>query len=314
MSEIRQYLDDYHSGKIKKGLGINCPDLDSILRYKQGQFNIINGLDNVGKTAWIMWYFLCLAYLHNKTFLICSVENKAGMLVRQMIEMLSGQRLKDLSIAQVYQYEAQISHWFEFIPNTKTYKNTDLYKLAEQSDKETLLIDPYTGMDREYTHAANYDFLNQTREFCNKTNITCYVNTHPNSEAARRTYGDGHELSGYAMPPSKSQTEGGQPFANRPDDFITIHRLVGHPLHQYNTLVYTRKIKDTETGGQVTAIDAPVSFDFNKGLGFTCGGYNPLKKRVEQPKPEFETIKPNNDFGKVKKPSEFSTDEFFESL
>ena len=67
MSEIRKYLDDYHSGKIKKGLGIGCADLDDVIRYKQGQFNIINGLDNVGKTAWIMWYFLCLNQIHNIT-------------------------------------------------------------------------------------------------------------------------------------------------------------------------------------------------------------------------------------------------------
>lgn len=314
MSDVRKYLEDYHSGKIKLGLGIGCAELDEVLRYKQGQFNIINGLDNVGKTAWIMWYFLCLAYNHNKTFCIWSGENKAGMLVRQMIESLAGKRIKDMTLAEVYNYEAQIGNWFQFIPNDKMYKNQDLYKMAIDSGKDCLLIDPFTGMDRDYTHKGNYDFLNETRQFCNKENITCYVNTHPNSEAARRTYPDNHELNGYPMPPSKSQTEGGQPFANRPDDFITIHRLVGHPLHQFNTLIYTRKIKDTETGGTVTAIDAPIAFDFNRGLGFTCNNFNPLKKRVEQPKPEFETIQPNINFNQPTKPADFATDEFFESL
>lgn len=296
MSDIRKYLEDYHSGKIKLGLGIGCEDLDNHLRYKQGQMNIINGLDNVGKTAWIMWYFLCLSELHGITFTIWSGENKAGMLTRQMIEWLTGKRLKDLRLDMVYHYEQHIASSFKFVPNDRMYKNKDLYKIALENESKCLLIDPYTGMDREYTHAANYDFLNETREFCNKTGITCYTNTHPNSEAARRIYGDNHELAGYPMPPSKSQTEGGQPFANRPDDFITIHRLVGHPLHQYNTLIYTRKIKDTETGGKVCAIDAPISFDFNNGLGFTNGGYNPLKKQVAQPKQEFSSIAPNLKF------------------
>lgn len=289
MSDIRKYLDDYHNGKIKMGLGIGAEELDDVLRYKQGQFNIINGLDNVGKTAWIMWYYLCLAKQHNITFCIWSGENKPGMLVRQMIEWLSGRRLKDLTLNEVYMFEAQISDWFTFVPNDKMYKNKELYNIAEDSGKKVLLIDPYTGMDREYTHKANYDFLNETREFCNRTNITVYVNTHPNSEAARRTYADNSDLNGYAMPPSKSQTEGGQPFANRPDDFITVHRYVGHPSYQYNTLIYTRKIKDTETGGKVTAIDAPVSFNFNAGLGFTCGGYNPLKD-IKQEEPQLTDI------------------------
>jgi len=296
MSEVRKYLEDYHAGKIKLGLGIGCVDLDNHLRYKQGQMNIINGLDNVGKTAWIMWYFLCLAELHGITFTIWSGENKAGMLTRQMIEWLTGKKLKDLRLDLVYHYEQQIADWFKFVPNDKMYKNKDLYKIAQDNESKCLLIDPYTGMDREYTHAANYDFLNETREFCNKTGITCYTNTHPNSEAARRIYSDNHELAGYPMPPSKSQTEGGQPFANRPDDFITIHRLVGHPQHQYNTLIYTRKIKDTETGGKVCAIDAPISFDFNGGLGFTNGGYNPLRKKGEPIKPDLKPIQFNDNF------------------
>jgi len=296
MSDIRKYLDDYHAGRIKKGLGIGCTELDNVLRYKQGQFNIINGLDNVGKTAWIMWYFLCLAELHGITFTIWSGENKSGMLIRQMIEWLTGRKLKDLSISEVYQYELQLSELFKFIPNDKMYKNKDLYQIAIDNNSKCLLIDPFTGMDREYTHKGNYDFLNETRQFCNKENITCYVNTHPNSEAARRIHGDGQELAGYAMPPSKAQTEGGQPFANRPDDFITIHRYVGHELHQYNTLIYTRKIKDTETGGRVTPIDAPVSFDFNNGLGFTNGGYNPLKKESTIVHEIFKPIASNEEF------------------
>jgi len=293
MSKIVKYLDDYHSGRIKMGLDIGVTQLDDVLRYKQGQFNIINGLDNVGKTVWILWYFLCVAVKHNKTFCIWSGENNAGMLTRQLIEMYVGKKLKELKISDVYRYEQEIAQWFTFIPNDKMYKNTDLYELALEAERDCLLIDPYTGMDRDYTHAANYNFLNETREFCNKSNITVYVNTHPNSEAARRTYGENHELAGYPMPPSKSQTEGGQPFANRPDDFITIHRLVGHLQHQFNTLIYTRKIKDTETGGKVTPIDMPVSFEFNSGLGFICGGYNPLKKQIEVQKPELKQIEPN---------------------
>jgi len=296
MSEIRKYLDDYHSGRIKMGLGIGCTELDDVLRYKQGQMNIINGLDNVGKTAWIMWYFLCLATKHNITFTIWSGENKAGMLIRQMIEWKTGKKLKSLTISEIYRHEMELSQLFKFIDNGKMYKNKELYQIAIDNNSKCLLIDPFTGMDRDYTHKGNYDFLNETRQFCNATNITCYTNTHPVTEAARRVYPDNHELSGYPMPPSKSQTEGGQPFANRPDDFITVHRLVGHQLHQFNTLIYTRKIKDTETGGAVTPIDAPISFDFNGGLGFTCMGVNPLLKRSSQSISNNNIIAPQQDF------------------
>ena len=108
-----------------------------------------------------------------------------------------------------------------------------------------------------------------------------YVNTHPNTEAARRVYNDMHEFAGYPMPPSRSQSEGGQPFANRPDNFITIHRLLGHPEKQYETQIYIRKVKDTETGGTPNSINEPVIFEFNKGLGFTSEGINVLNQTIK---------------------------------
>ena len=71
------YLYKFQEGKIKLGLGINT-ELDSFIRYKQGNFNVIVGLDNVGKTAWILYYFLCLTKHHKIKHIIWSGENKAG--------------------------------------------------------------------------------------------------------------------------------------------------------------------------------------------------------------------------------------------
>lgn len=291
---IRKYLEDYHKDKIKQGLGIDVPALDSVLRYKQGQFNMINGFDNVGKTAWILWYFLCLATKYKIKFCIWSGENRPGMLMRQLIEWYSGRKLKDLDLNQIYMYEAMLSELFYFVSNDKMWTNKELYEQAIESESKCLLIDPYTGLNRDYTHAGNYDFLNETREFCNSEKITVYVNTHPNTEAARRTYTKG-DVESYQMPPSRSQSEGGQPFANRCDDFITIHRLVGHPQYGYKTHIYTRKIKDTETGGAVTPMDEPIAFEWNSGLGFVCGGINPLNN-ARKDDLASTPIEFNNDF------------------
>jgi hypothetical protein len=277
-NDINQYLQDYHAGKISKGLGVGSVKLDEHIRFKNGQLTIINGLDNVGKTIWILWYYLALSVKHNLKWVIYSGENKSGQLVRQLIQFYTGQRLQDMELSEVFRCELQISQWFTFIDNSKFYKSKDLFKIFEDADCDGCLIDPFTGMDREYTHAANYDFLNESRSFCNQTGKSVYVNTHVVSEAARRTYPEGHEYSGYASPPSKSQSEGGQPFGNRTDDFLTIHRLVGHPVRNYITEVFVRKIKDTETGGKVSAIDDPLDFEFNSGLGFIIDGQNILNQ------------------------------------
>ena len=293
--EINSYLQDYHAGKIAMGKGIGVKGLDDHLRFKQGQFTIINGLDNVGKTIAELWYMLALSMRHNNTWIVYSGENKGGQLVRQLIQFMVGKHLKDLTLAEVFHAELQIKKWFTFLDNNKLYKSTELFKIFADGDYNGGLIDPFTGMDREYTHAANYDFLNESRLFCNSTGKSLSVNTHVVSEAARRTYGEGHEYAGYPFPPSKSQSEGGQPFGNRCDDFKTYHRLVGHPSMGTKTMLFIRKIKDTETGGGVSPIDAPILLDFNNGLGFVIDGENPLtqiiaSERIQAP------IEENTDF------------------
>ena len=286
-SNITKYLTDYHEGKILMGLEVGLPRLDNHLRAKKAQLTMINGLDNVGKTVWMLWYFLCLSVKHGIKWCIYSGENKSGQLVRQLIQFYTGKYIKEMGLNEVFHYEQIISQWFVFIDNNNFYKSSELFEVFKDNNCFGGLIDPFTGLNREFTHAANYEFLNESRYFCNSTGKALYVNTHVVSEAARYKYPKDHPYEGYPYPPSKSQSEGGQPFANRSDDFITIHRLNGHPTRNYLTEVYVRKIKDTETGGQVNAIDEPLLFDYNKGLGFLSGYQNVLSQRIEIEENEF---------------------------
>jgi len=290
-----KYLDDVINGRIKLGLGLGLPKFDDHYRFKQGEFTIINGLDNVGKTDWLLWYFCALSVIQGLKFCVWSGENKAGQLVKRLIQWKIGKYIHKADELDIYNAKAWVEEHFKFIDNTGFYKSEELFAMFESLDVNAVLIDPYTGMNRDYTHAANYDFLNESRKFVNQTKKSLFVNTHPNTEAARRIYGLEHEYYGYPMPPSRSQSEGGQPFANRPDNFITIHRLIGHPLMKFNTQVYIRKVKDTETGGEPNAIDDPIIFEYNKGLGFVSDGINIVNK-VVRPDLQFQPLIPNNDF------------------
>ena len=276
------YLYNYHDGKIEQGLKIGCI-LDNHLRFKRGSFVMVNGLDNVGKTRWILWYFLCLTTKHKLKWLIWSGENNAGQLIRDIIEMSEGEKLKEISKNKINRYYNRISQYFKFIDNSRQYNHRELLEIFKKSDADGFLVDPFTGLnhDRRINQFdRNYQFCNDVREFCNKYKKTIYVNTHPQTEAARRVYPQGHVLVGYTQIPKKSDTEGGQSFANRADDFITIHRMVNHPRLFYMTEIHVRKVKDTESGGSPTFYDMPMSFDFNNGLGFTIGGINALKTKI----------------------------------
>ena len=300
--EIRQYLDDYHDGLIPEGLGIGIKAADDYIRYKQGEFTIVNGHDNVGKTVWLLWYFLVIAEKHGKTFTIWSGENKEGGLMRNLIQFSKGKYFKNLSKPEIYAEQTRISQYINFVDTKGFYSLKDLIKAFQDQGTDCNLIDPFTGLNRKFGHADNYEFLNDCRNYCNKTEQSLYVNTHINTEAARSFHtkescNDDKSLIGYAKAPQKSQSEGGQPFANRPDGFLTIHRYVGHPDLGFTTEVYVRKVKDTDTGGLVSPINSPVYFDWNRGLGFTCDGQNPINNVVKDSY-ALSDLSVNNNFDK----------------
>ena len=81
------YLYRYNEGKITQGLGIGIEPMDKHFVHKKGSFTIVVGLDNVGKTNFMMWYFLSLSALHNIKWCVWSGENSTGQLKRDLIQM-----------------------------------------------------------------------------------------------------------------------------------------------------------------------------------------------------------------------------------
>lgn len=278
------YLLNYRHGKIKQGLAIGC-NLDEHLRFKPKQLCIILGHDNVGKTYWINWYFLTLSITHDLKWIIWSGENQSGQIVRDLIQMLSGRKFKELTDQEIMNYSTQIDQWFTFLDNSILYKPEQLLKIFEDSDANGCLIDPYTGLDRDMTWESNYRFLNMTRQFCNRTGKTVYINTHPTTESGRsgHLYPEKHYWHGHLKPPLKDHIEGGKAFLNRCDDMIVIHRLIKHETMRYFTLINVEKIKDTDTGGKLTLMDAPILFEYNNGLGFTNDNIDPIKPHRKKP-------------------------------
>lgn len=277
---ILNYLYDYKDGKIKQGLGLGI-SLDDYLRFKPKQLNIILGHDNVGKTYFINWYFLALTTQHGLRWCIWSGENQSGQIMRDLIQMFTGTRYKDLTKTDINNAYLILKNHFTFVDNSKLYKPSELLDIFEKSECDACLIDPFTGLDRDMGYEANYRFLNDARHFCNRTGKTIYINTHPTSESGRAgmlyNEKDG-DFKGHLKPPLKDHVEGGKSFLNRCDDMLVVHRLVKHEQWKYKTMVSVEKVKDIDTGGKQSYLNNPEVFDFNSGLGFTCGGVNAINR------------------------------------
>lgn len=292
-----KYMDDYRSGLIGTGVGIGCKETDKHIRFKPNQLVTINGFDNVGKTAWLFWYLLCLSNKHDYSWVVWTGENASANVKIDLVEMLAGKRVSDVSDFEYYRLRDQINDWFKFIDNRSLYEPKALLKVMNDPNNnfKAGVIDPFTGLKRQMDYAGNYDFLNTLVEYT-RNSFSIYLTTHPNTDAARKRYPKDHDMWGYFMPPGKSDSEGGQAFANRTDDFWTIHRHVSHPKMKFTLDVHVRKVKNKRTGGEPTDTDDPLRYEWNNGFGYTINGYDPLRNTTKQANVPVLGLNPSNEF------------------
>lgn len=303
-----QYLLDYKNGLIPKGLGLGI-ELDNHFVWKRGQFNIILGHDNVGKSYFILWYFLALATNHNLTFTLFMDENYHGKVMRDLIQMYMGKKFETLTDKEIRRGELKMESMFKFVDNTKRYTPDELIKIFEESDTDNYLIDPFNALKTDMGYSSNYDVLNKLKQF-SKKGRTVFVNAHPSSASGRRqaTYPEKHHWAGHVMAPLKSDIEGGKAFANKADDFLVIHRLTQHEEMWNLTMVEVVKIKDTDTGGKPTTLNLPLLLDYNSGFGMKSQSIDCIKRPFETPKTPVKMFdeSQNNDINPFK-PLDYDT-------
>jgi replicative DNA helicase len=90
---IQDRILDIKYGRVKEGLKIDIPEIDEYLRYKQGNFNVLIGHANVGKTTVIMYLFTIWAIKHKLRFVVWSSENTSQSIVRKIIEFKMGKTI-----------------------------------------------------------------------------------------------------------------------------------------------------------------------------------------------------------------------------
>ena len=103
-----------------------------------------------------------------------------------MIQMYSGVPFKELEDTQIRSYSTYLEQYFDFIDNSRLYTPAELLEQFKKTDADCCLIDPFTGLSRQYGYEGNYEFLNMARQFVNETGKTIYINTHPTSESGRQ--------------------------------------------------------------------------------------------------------------------------------
>ena len=259
------YLTSLRNGTFQMGLTTGFKTLDKHFLFKPGNLVVVNGHDNVGKSV-VIWYLALLSnLLHGWKWIVFSSENSVGSFMRKMIEYYWCEPLSKLSDHQYRKAYEYIEQHFTIIrADEDLYNYKDILTMAKKilamEHHQGLLIDPYNslkiglaGNSKFSTHDYHYEALSEIKLFNLQNNIASYINCHAVTNALRQKDSDG-----FPAAPLKADTEGGGKFANKADDFITIHRKLQHPSEWMVSELHIRKIKETETGGRVTTFQDPV--------------------------------------------------------
>lgn len=222
----------YRSGR-RKGLSTGWRSVDDLYTIAPGQFTVISGLPNAGKSEWLDALMVNLAESQNWRFILCSLENT----VDEHKIKLSCKRLRmpfdEGYVARMGEGDLVgalewINAHFEWIDPGETDVTADfIFDAAEQlhiaRPANGFVIDPYSEIMRPLGRdvASETEFvgrlLTRLRRFTVAENLHSWIVAHPHQ---MRPAKQGEALKA----PLLQNISGSAQWANKPDCGIVLHR------------------------------------------------------------------------------------------
>lgn len=278
-------LLNYIQNGEEEGKETGYDELDRHFRFKENNFDIILGHDNVGKSTLIWFLAVLSACSHDWKWIIFSPENKIYRIQKIMIDFVLGMKSESATKEDFKKAKDFIYDKFIFIRKDKEYSIFSLLEYGEvlcKDDKDIkgFLIDPYNSLSLDYKDKgkglSGYEYhlkaATNMRIFSEKY-CSVYMNAHSITESRRQVDADGN-----LKRPNKAHIDGGALWANRCDNFMVLHRKIKDENEWMWTEIHVDKVKDVETGGGVTYKD-PVKLQLSFYSDFVDNkDYSPLRR------------------------------------
>jgi hypothetical protein len=189
--DIDRKMMDYiqYGERLFEGTGLK--KMDEHYRFKENNFEVVLGHDNVGKSTVIWWLAAVSCALLDWKWIIYSSENDSHKVKKKMLDFILGKQSKHASAAAIEKAKKLVDTHFYFIRNDNVVSVFELLEygqvLCEKDENiKGFMIDPYNSLSLDYKHPkgtglSSYEYhmraIGEIRVFSQKF-CSVYVNAH----------------------------------------------------------------------------------------------------------------------------------------
>lgn len=218
-------VNSYRTDGYPIGAHVNMSETDEHLSWSRGELVVVTGIPGSGKSTWLDFMFIRLAYLKGWRFGMFSPENLAPLKITRMSEQLLGKALNKMNSTEVETAVGIINKhfWFYNVETIQDYTITNLLRLAEMLVKrngiDCLCLDPFNYIEQDSSEESSNEkignLLRKLKQFAVKFNVNVCLVAHPRKMDKT--------AAGYNVP-RLYDISGSHHFFNVPDIGIAVHR------------------------------------------------------------------------------------------
>ena len=261
-SDYRSLIESYYESGYPVGSLVDMSETDNHLSWNRGELVVVTGIPGSGKSTWLDYMFIRLAYLKGWKFGMFSPENIAPLKITRMTEQLMGKGMKQMNRIELDRGISIIDKhfWFYNVETMEDYSLTALLKIAATMVKrngiDCLCLDPFNYIEQESSDESSNEkignLLRKLKQFAIKYNVNVTLVAHPRKMDKTS--------AGYNVP-RLYDISGSHHFFNVPDVGIAVHRTFENGQKD-PVEVHIQKIK-YHFRGKLGRVD----YEFNRDSG-----------------------------------------------
>lgn len=244
----------YENG-VMRGLSTGWRSVDRLYTVARGEFTVITGIPNHGKSEWVEALMVNMILNHKWKFAIFSPENwpieqhiiKICEKVAGMPAYAPGMESPRMDWDTLETAQEFLNDYLRFLVPPEDFTLDYILALAKnvllRFGLDGLILDPWNEFEHRYRNMTEAQYLSEqlgkVKRFAKINNVHIWMVAHPK---VMRTVKD--EYDTYA-PPTPYDISGGAHWHNKADNHITVYR---ENFNKHEAEIYVNKIRHKNIG------------------------------------------------------------------